>query len=83
MNRFKNYAKRFLKEDEGAELIEWAIVVAIAAILVTVAFTIANSMQGNMQEAGNILDSNVKDGLANAKGGFGGGGDGGDATSGG
>ena len=34
MNSLKNYTKRFLKEDSGAELIEWAIIVAIAVILV-------------------------------------------------
>ena len=72
MVKFKNYAKRFLCDEEGAELIEWAIVVAIAAILVTAAIAIMNTMQGSLNSTDQMLQDNLVSGLTNANGGGGG-----------
>jgi Flp pilus assembly pilin Flp len=74
MVKFKNYAKRFLRDEDGAELIEWAIVVAIAAILVTAAIAIMNTMQGSLNSTDQMLQDNLVSGLTNANGGGGNGG---------
>ena len=69
MVKFKNYARKFIKDEEGAELIEWAIVVAIAAILVTAAIAIMNTMQGSLNSTDQMLQDNLVSGLTNANGG--------------
>ncbi len=74
MVKFKNYAKSFFRDEEGAELIEWAIVVAIAAILVTAAIAIMNTMQGSLNSTDQMLQDNLVSGLQNANGSGGSGG---------
>lgn len=61
MVQLKDYARKFIKDEEGAELIEWAIGVAIAGLLIGVAFTIASNMRGSLEQTSDALN----DGLGN------------------
>lgn len=83
MNSIKNYTKRFLKEDSGAELIEWAIIVAIAVILVGVAFKLVTDMSGYMEGADESLNSTFEENGLTKGGGSGGGAGGGGGGEGG
>lgn len=71
MNKLKQYASRFLKEEEGAELIEWAIIIAVAGLLFVVAANIVGSVKGQMEAAGNDLETGF-DTMRNNAGGGGG-----------
>lgn len=66
----KNYASRFVKNESGAELIEWAIGVAIAGILIAAAFSIANTMNNELT----TTETELKDAFGKKGGGSGGGG---------
>lgn len=58
----KNYLKRFFYEEDGTELIEWAIGIAIVAILAGTVFAIAKVANGKMidaQEAISKIDPNA------------------------
>lgn len=60
MKKLKNYARSFIRNDEGAELIEWAIVVAVAGILFVAAAAIVSQINDSMTNTGTKL----KDGFA-------------------
>lgn len=47
----KNYLKRFFYEEDGTELIEWAIGIAIVAILAGTVFGIAQVANRKMLDA--------------------------------
>lgn len=59
MVQLKNYARKFIKDEEGAELIEWAIGVAIAGLLIGVAFTIASNMRGSLEQTSDALNEGL------------------------
>lgn len=59
MVQFKNYAHKFIKDEEGAELIEWAIGVAIAGVLIGVAFTIASNMRNSLDTTSEALNEGL------------------------
>lgn len=51
----KNYLNRFLREEEGTELIEWAIGIAIIAILAGTVFAIAQTANSKMTQANELI----------------------------
>lgn len=51
----KNYLNRFLREEEGTELIEWAIGIAIIAILAGTVFAIAQTANSKMAQANELI----------------------------
>lgn len=55
-NQFRAYVKRFWKDDEGAELIQFAIVLAIVAVLAIAIQGVATSAQNKVNEAKNLID---------------------------
>lgn len=57
MDRFKQYCKRFIKEDDGMELLQVAIVVLIAAALATVIWQLAKNVQTKLETAQSAVDA--------------------------
>ena len=52
----KKFFERFVKEETGSELIQFAIVVAIVAALAVVAIGISETAGGKMNEAAELID---------------------------
>ena len=52
----KKFFERFVKEETGSELIQFAIVVAIVAALAIVAIGISETAGGKMNEAAELID---------------------------
>lgn len=48
--------KRFIHEEDGSELIQFAIIIAIAAVLAGVALGISQSAGDKMQQAADMID---------------------------
>lgn len=72
MEKFKKYFARFVHEDDGAELIEVAITIAIVAVVAAGVFGIVQIVQGKIQDASNLIGS-INVGDLNHPGGMGGG----------
>lgn len=53
----KDYFKRFVKEDEGAELLEYALVLGIVAALVIIIAVIAAIVKNKSIDSAKALDS--------------------------
>lgn len=75
----KNLLKRFVEEETGSELIQFAIVIAIVAGLAVIGISISNSAGTKMQEAADLID-NID--IPNAPSNSGGNGSGGTPTGG-
>jgi Flp pilus assembly pilin Flp len=61
MKTVKEYIKRLIRDEDGAELIQFAIIVAIAAVLAVAVLAVSNVAKGKMDEAkGLIEDIDVK-----------------------
>ncbi len=43
MNRFKSFARSFVRDDEGQDLLEYALLVALIALVAVVAVTAAGT----------------------------------------
>ena len=56
MKKLKSYAKGFLRNESGSELVQWAVVVAIAVVLAAVAIAISNSAGDKLNEAKDFID---------------------------
>ena len=56
MKKLKTFAKAFLKDDSGSELVQWAVVIAIAVVLAAVAVAISNSAGEKLNEAKDFID---------------------------
>ena len=52
----KNYLKKFLKQEDGAELVEYAIVVAIVAVLAAAVLIIVGKVKGKIEAAGQQIE---------------------------
>lgn len=52
----KKFVKRFVHDENGAELIEFAIVIGIVALLVVPVLGLAMSSQAKVQDAQNQID---------------------------
>lgn len=48
--------KRFIQEEDGSELIQFAIIIAIAAVLAGVALAISQSAGDKMQQAADMIN---------------------------
>ena len=68
------YLKRFWKEEEGAELIQFALVIAIVAVLAIAIQGVFTAAENKVNEAKDLIDG------INIGGGSGGGGGGGGVT---
>lgn len=55
----KKYLKRFVKEEEGIETIEFVGLVAVAAILIGVVVQIGTKMNATAGKAKNKLDASM------------------------
>lgn len=51
------HLKRFVREDDGAELIEWAIGLGIVALLAGVAIALGTAAQKKIVEATNAINN--------------------------
>lgn len=51
-NRVKNYFKRFVREEDGGELVEYAIVIAIVAVLAAAVLGIVSVVKQKVADAG-------------------------------
>lgn len=56
MKRFKLYCTRFIQEEDGAELIEVAIAIAIVAVLAAAILGIVTVLQGKIGDARTLID---------------------------
>ena len=56
MRKLLNYAKHFIRDEDGSELIQWAVVVAIAVILAAVAMTISDAAGQKLEDARDYID---------------------------
>jgi len=52
MKKLKNYFKHFYKEDAGGELVEYAIVIAIVALLAAAVLAIVAVVRQKVADAG-------------------------------
>jgi len=55
--KYQNYFKRFLHEDDGSQLIEWAVIIIIAVGLIVAGYAIYANMSTKMDQAKNVLES--------------------------
>lgn len=51
----KNYLKKFFHQEDGAELVEWSIVVAIVAILAAAVFSVVSIVYKQITNAGDTI----------------------------
>ncbi len=56
MNKLKEHFKYFIKEDDGMETMEWAILLVIVIGIIVVAMGIADKLKAKIEEAGQVLD---------------------------
>jgi Flp pilus assembly pilin Flp len=56
MSKIKKIFKSFIKDTSGSELIQWAIILAIAAGLAIVAFVISGKATNILNNASDVLD---------------------------
>lgn len=70
----KNYLKKFFHKEDGAELVEWSIVIAIVAILAAAVFAVVTIVYKQITNAGDTIGNLDYDSIS------GGGSDGGSAT---
>lgn len=81
MVKFKNYSKKFLRDDEGMELIEWGVIVALVIGLVSVVAGIISTMKGSLEDTQSTLETELTNAKDTASGGSGGGGGGSTETA--
>lgn len=53
----KDYFKKFVKEDEGAELLEYAIIVGVVAALIIIIMVIVAIIKNKSIDSAKALDS--------------------------
>ena len=56
MKKLKAYARAFLRDETGSELVQWAVVIAIAVVLAAIAVAISNSAGDKLNEAKDFID---------------------------
>jgi len=57
MKKLKAYVKTFLKDESGSELVQWAVVIAIAVVLAAIAVAISNSAGEKLNDAKDFIDN--------------------------
>ena len=53
--KLKNYFRNFCHEEDGSELVEYAIVIAIVAVLAAAVLIIVGTVQKKVESAGNEI----------------------------
>lgn len=66
----KNYLKKFFHQEDGAELVEWSIVIAIVAILAAAVFAVVSIVYRQITNAGDTI-GNLDYGSISGEGGGG------------
>lgn len=56
MRKILHYTKHFFQDENGSELVQWAVVVAIAVILAAVAITISDAAGEKLEDAKDYID---------------------------
>ena len=51
-----SFIKRFIKGEDGAELVQWAIIIAICVALAVIAYQISQSAAEKLNEAKEQID---------------------------
>lgn len=51
----KKFFKRFICEEDGAELVEWAIVIAIAAVIAVPVMALVMNAKNKVEDANQLL----------------------------
>lgn len=64
----KNYFKRFFKDDDGAELVEYCIVLAVVAVLAVGVFAVVRIANNRIQDAGEKIGNLDVDGAVGTTG---------------
>jgi len=57
MKKLRAYARAFLRDESGSELVQWAVVIAIAVVLAAIAVAISNSAGERLEEARDFIDN--------------------------
>lgn len=57
LNRFKNRAIHFIKDDDGADLLEICAGIVFAIVLIVVVKGIIDSVSDSMSQAGDAIDN--------------------------
>lgn len=52
----KRYLKQFIHEDDGAEIIEYAIIIAVVALLAISILTVVNIARNKITQAGEMIE---------------------------
>lgn len=53
----KNFLRRFWQEEDGAELVEWAIVIAIVAVIAVPVMALMKTAQTKINDANTLINS--------------------------
>jgi len=56
MKKLKAYTKAFVKDENGSELVQWAVIIAIAVVLAAIAVAISNSAGEKLNDAKDFID---------------------------
>ena len=56
MKKLKAYAGAFLCDESGSELVQWAVIIAIAVVLAAIAVAISNSAGDKLNDAKDFID---------------------------
>ena len=56
MKRFLNAIRSFIKDEDGFEFLQLAIVIIIVAGLAVVVYAIADNARAKLEEAGNLIE---------------------------
>ena len=68
MAKVRNYVEKFIKDESGMELMQFAIVVVITAGLIAVAMTIRDTTSSAITNANQIADEEFNNALNSAGG---------------
>jgi pilus assembly protein Flp/PilA len=65
MEKFKNMCRQFIKDEDGATMIEYALLAALIALVVAAALvTLQNALSNSFNRASNCLDDASANGTA-------------------
>lgn len=56
MKKIKQFLSRFIHEEDGAEMVEWAIIIAVAAVIAVAVMVLANTAKAKVEDANNMLN---------------------------
>ena len=72
MKSFKKYLHKFVQDENGSEIVEWCIIVAIVAILAAAAFAVVKIVYNQIQNAGDSINKLDYDSIGGGGSGSGG-----------